>query len=341
MKKTFLTALLLALVSILALPRPVQAQSADATVQGWFFWMEGCPHCEAVLQEVMPGITQRYASQIEITYVEIATMKDVDGLYQIAAAYGLSKEETGVPMVIINHQALVGSDVISAQLEDVIQAALEAGGASYDVLPVQPGHVSQQAPAIQPAQEGNKPNGFVLAEIVLAGMILTVLYEIYRFVVGLSEESAQKAWPTWQKNLIPVLAIIGLGVAFYLAFVETTHATAVCGPVGDCNSVQHSPYAILFGFLPVAVMGVAGYIVMLGAWLVAQWRHGQKIADWAYLTLYGAAFFGTVFSIYLTYLEPFVIRAVCMWCLSSAVVITLILLLSTRPALEALNKDLF
>ncbi len=47
-------------------------------------------------------------------------------------------------------------------------------------------------------------------------------------------------------------------------YVETTGATAVCGPVGDCNTVQESRYALLFGFLPVAVLGVIGYIAILG-----------------------------------------------------------------------------
>ena len=43
-----------------------------------------------------------------------------------------------------------------------------------------------------------------------------------------------------------------------------------------------------------------------------------------------------LFSLYLTYLEPFVIRAVCIWCLTSAVIITLLLLLSIDPALQAI-----
>jgi uncharacterized membrane protein len=49
------------------------------------------------------------------------------------------------------------------------------------------------------------------------------------------------------------------------------------------------------------------------------------------------AFFGTLFSLYLTYLEPFVIKAVCMWCLSSAAIITLLLLLNVGPAVQDFN----
>jgi uncharacterized membrane protein len=50
-------------------------------------------------------------------------------------------------------------------------------------------------------------------------------------------------------------------------------------------------------------------------------------------------FIGTAFSIYLTYLEVYVIEAVCLWCLSSAVIMTLIMLLGIRPAQEALNRS--
>ena len=51
----------------------------------------------------------------------------------------------------------------------------------------------------------------------------------------------------------------------------------------------------------------------------------------------GMALFGVLFSLYLTYLEPFVIGAVCAWCLTSAVIITLLMLLSLRPVLQAVE----
>jgi len=50
----------------------------------------------------------------------------------------------------------------------------------------------------------------------------------------------------------------------------------------------------------------------------------------------GMSLFGTLFSLYLTYLEPFVIQAVCLWCLASAILITLLLLFSLKPALNAI-----
>jgi hypothetical protein len=134
--------------------------------------------------------------------------------------------------------------------------------------------------------------------------------------------------PDW---LIPTLALIGLLVAAYLAYIETTNTAAICGPVGDCNTVQQSPYASLFGVLPIGVLGMIGYVGILSGWLFMQygppdWRTYASLSIWA------LAAGGTLFSIYLTFLEPFVIGATCMWCLTSAMVMTLLFWATTPQA---------
>jgi uncharacterized membrane protein len=73
-----------------------------------------------------------------------------------------------------------------------------------------------------------------------------------------------------------------------------------------------------------------GYIAILGAWLLQNFRMGA-IAKTAGPIMFGMALFGTLFSIYLTYLEIFIIHAVCIWCLSSAVIITALMLLNLPP----------
>jgi uncharacterized membrane protein len=97
--------------------------------------------------------------------------------------------------------------------------------------------------------------------------------------------------------------------------------------VGDCNAVQNSPYAKLFGILPIGLVGAIGYIAILVAWA---WRcfKTDAFARIAGPVMFGMALFGTLFSIYLTYLELFVIHAVCIWCLSSAILITVLMLLN-------------
>jgi uncharacterized membrane protein len=124
---------------------------------------------------------------------------------------------------------------------------------------------------------------------------------------------------------------LGIGVAGYLTYVETTQTLAVCGPVGDCNTVQQSPYARLFGIIPVGLFGLAGYVAILAGSLFSLRSEGRTSA-WATIAVFGLALFGTFFSIYLTFLEPFVIGASCAWCLTSAVIITGVLWLTSDPA---------
>jgi uncharacterized membrane protein len=136
---------------------------------------------------------------------------------------------------------------------------------------------------------------------------------------------------------IPVLALGGIVVAGYLTYVEMSGAVAVCGPVGDCNTVQQSAYAKLFGAIPVGLLGLLSYIFVVGAWGVMRWAT-VPASDWARVALLAVAFVGTVFSIYLTFLEPFVIGATCMWCLSSSLIITALLWLTAGPGTAAWSR---
>jgi len=137
--------------------------------------------------------------------------------------------------------------------------------------------------------------------------------------------------------VVPVLALIGLGIAIYLAYVESSGAEAVCGPVGDCNTVQQSEYAKLFGVIPIGIIGIAGYVVSLVAWFTARLSR-RPLADWARLALFAGSLGGTAFSVYLTFLEPFVIGATCAWCVGSAVIVTLMMGLTVYPAAESWGR---
>jgi uncharacterized membrane protein len=176
------------------------------------------------------------------------------------------------------------------------------------------------------------PRGNGLAILVLLGMLVVVgrsLTVLRRPIAG--APSARFDW------LTPVLALAGLGVAAYLAHVEVNQVEAMCGPVGDCNTVQSSPYAKLFGVLPIGVLGVLGFVVILLVWGVRRWTSGQPAA-YASVALLALTGFGTAFSIYLTFLEPFVIGATCLWCLSSAVIMTTLYVLALRPGRVALAE---
>jgi uncharacterized membrane protein len=197
-----------------------------------------------------------------------------------------------------------------------------------DSIPVDAAESSPQNTATIPAQsEILRGDGFVLAIFVMIFMATALVYSMIFFARGKSMRL-----PAWSDWLIPALIVIGIGVAGYLSYVETQEVEAVCGPVGDCNAVQTSPYATLFRFLPVGILGLLGYFGLLAAWLAR--KYIPQLEKPAAIAYYGMAFFAVVFSLYLTYLEPFVIKAVCAWCITSAVIVTLLLLLGTPPVVH-------
>jgi uncharacterized membrane protein len=175
---------------------------------------------------------------------------------------------------------------------------------------------------------------FVLALIVAA--IFAILIAAPALMgIGKGEGPILKNWFTWA---VPLISVAGVIVATYLAFIEATQGTPICGPVGDCGTVQGSEYAKIFGVLPVGVLGLAGYIAILVAWLVRQFGP-KSLYNLSSLAIWGMSIFGVLFSAYLTFLEPFVIGATCMWCITSAVLMILMLWVTTPGAKAALAVE--
>jgi uncharacterized membrane protein len=123
------------------------------------------------------------------------------------------------------------------------------------------------------------------------------------------------------------LAVVGAAIAGYLTWVHYADVEPICaGGGGGCEKVQTSSYAELAG-VPVAVIGLAGYLAILGSLLVP--GEAGRMAG-ALLALVG---FG--FSAYLTYLELFEIDAICQWCVASAVVMAALAVVTTARLLTA------
>jgi len=114
-----------------------------------------------------------------------------------------------------------------------------------------------------------------------------------------------------------VLTVIGLGVASYLTYVHYAGIKPACTAGESCTKVQTSVYSKLAG-VPVALIGLLGYIAILGSLLVPP-SETSRLATMVF-TLVG---FG--FSAYLTYRELFSIHAVCEWCASSAGIMTVLM----------------
>jgi len=129
------------------------------------------------------------------------------------------------------------------------------------------------------------------------------------------------------RQAIAVLALVGLFVALYLWLHALGFGGAIkCGASGGCETVQTSQWAVFLGF-PVAFYGVVGYLAVLIVALIALRPAALLDRRWDGL-LAGLATVGLLFTAYLTYLELFVIHAICRWCVGSAVIITLVWIVS-------------
>jgi uncharacterized membrane protein len=118
-----------------------------------------------------------------------------------------------------------------------------------------------------------------------------------------------------------VLAVIGTGLASYLTYIHYAGIEPLCSIKGNpCSQVQKSVYSELAG-VPVALIGLIGYVVILGSLLAPEEERLRFVT--AALTLGG---FG--FSAYLTYRELFTLHKICEWCVSSAVIMTIMMCLS-------------
>lgn len=132
--------------------------------------------------------------------------------------------------------------------------------------------------------------------------------------------------------IIALLALIGAFVAAYLTLFKLGIIGELTCTVGSCTTVQSSKWARLFGF-PVAAWGLAFYITVFVASLVGSQPRFMDSKPISYF-LVAASGFGTLFSVWLTYLEGFVIRAWCQWCVVSAVIVTLIFIASVLDIME-------
>ena len=112
------------------------------------------------------------------------------------------------------------------------------------------------------------------------------------------------------------LALAGFAIASYLLAVRLLGGAPACGPVKGCETVATSEYATLFG-LPLALYGV-GFSMALVAACGVWWRRAERRALYA---AYALGLAGIMAVAYLTYLEIFVIEAICVWCVSYALTI--------------------
>jgi uncharacterized membrane protein len=354
-----------------------QTPSLKAVVHAVLFYSPNCGHCQFVITVSFPPLFEQYGDQLYIVGVDV-TQPDGQVLFMAALQHfnlesggvpflvvgdtylvgsvdipekfsGLIEqylEQGGVDWPAITGLAEAMAPAQSTEVAPPIEATPPRAAKTIPASPtpitlnltptpgllVTGGHSGGLGAKFTRDLLGN-----TLAVTVLALMLLSVSVAISYFRRALNASKIETVRARWWDGLIPVLCLIGLGVAGYLAYVETAQVEAVCGPVGDCNSVQQSAYARLFGVLPIGILGVIGYLMILLTWAVGR-SASRRMAAFTRLALLGLTAFGVLFSIYLTFLEPFVIGATCAWCLTSAIVMTALFWLSLAPAKLALSN---
>ena len=107
------------------------AEKGEAVVQAVMFWMDTCPHCHVVLDEVLPPLQQKYGDQLQISLIEVKSEETWNQLTQVGTALGISPDRLGVPFLVIGDKALIGSGQIPAELPGLIEQHLAAGGVAY------------------------------------------------------------------------------------------------------------------------------------------------------------------------------------------------------------------
>jgi uncharacterized membrane protein len=116
------------------------------------------------------------------------------------------------------------------------------------------------------------------------------------------------------RSVATFVAAVGLGVATYIAIADSGGGSPVCvGGSHGCETVANSSYSHLLG-VNISIFGVLGYVLLLAAAVLR--------GDLARMGGFVIALVGFGYSVFLTYLELFVIHAVCQWCVFSAILMT-------------------
>jgi uncharacterized membrane protein len=269
------------------------------------------------------GITDGGVPRLDVGDVYLVGSVDIPDTFPELVDQALASDGLGWP-------AIQGLD---AALEPFREAGMVAGAAS---TPPPADATTGAASAGVVFTDGAGPLDRFSQDPLANSIALIMLILLIASLVAaplLAARGEVPAAPAWS---IVLLAVAGMVVAGYLATIEGTGGEAVCGPVGDCNAVQSSQYARIFG-IHVGVLGFVGYLLIALLWTVSRLAHGST-ADLARMAIATGAFVGVLFSVYLTYLEAFVIGATCMWCITSAVIMLALLWCSVRSGRDALAR---
>jgi len=138
--------------------------------------------------------------------------------------------------------------------------------------------------------------------------------------------------------VVAALALAGIFISLYLTLYKLGIIGELSCSIGSCETVNLSRWSRFLG-LPVAAWGLLFYLDVFAVAVISTLPRfeDERVLS---IVLVGEAAIGVLFSAWLTYLELFVIHAICIWCVTSAVVVTIILLVSIADLREISRLDI-
>ena len=132
--------------------------------------------------------------------------------------------------------------------------------------------------------------------------------------------------------IVAALALAGIFVSLYLTLYKLGVIGQLSCSIGSCETVNTSRWSRFLG-MPVAAWGLLFYLDVFALALISSFPRFEDERAFS-IVLVAEAAVGVLFSAWLTYLELGVIHAICIWCVTSAVIVTLILVMSIADLRE-------
>jgi uncharacterized membrane protein len=327
----------LIIVALILLSSAFPVQAKDPSVNAVLFYDPGVDDCIQLINHILPQLLEQYNPNLLILTVDV-TKGEGQSLFQSAIdTLGIPSDQQKVPLMIIEDKYLSGMESIQSQFPPLIEQNLARGGTQWPSIPGMMDVLRKAGLPLTPLTPGDRfladQPANSLAVIVLVGLILSLIFSI--LITFRYPPKWLEAIPEW---VFPALLIVGIGVASYLSYTELTRSEVFCGGISHCQAVQDSQYSKILGVVSIGEFGLIGYGLIGLAWIVHRFAQGKQ-KEIAAIAMFGFAVFGLSFSIYLTFLEPFVIGATCLWCLTSATIMGLILPLTTNPVRTAILES--
>jgi uncharacterized membrane protein len=139
------------------------------------------------------------------------------------------------------------------------------------------------------------------------------------------------------KNISYIVLAAAIGVSGYLSYLKFASVDAICvaGGAFDCGTVLNSVYSEFFG-IPIAWLGLATNLVIVA--LLTLENRVTILREIGTLIVFGVLLFAFIYSVYLVYLQAFVIRAYCPWCLTHEALIAILFFTWTPKAIQAFRN---